>query len=368
MSEVRDQVLARAKAIAEYGVRQIEAGKHAGFALPERSKTNLVFDRASNSYVLGPRQIVRTTRNPHHLKSLARMMWLNKIVIDHIETGKTTTLRDLYYMSQHDEDAAAITFKRDNDEKGLKGAIDATALVTAMETLYGFPHEAFGIYPKAWSRIFGKAEVQYTDLVEYTTPVKLNSIPGGYFIDTHLASANLVSCNATSLFAIEKGAIFDKLIEEKWYERYNAVLLDLGGTGPSAAKLMAKRLVDRYSLKAYVIADGDPWGLHIARTFIVGSAKTAHLRLNVPNARFLGMTPQDIVDYNLTSMKLSEQDRARIAQLLEDPRYQDPTWKQYLLDYARLGKKAELEAFSKSGNLAYVINDYLPKKLEAIEN
>jgi DNA topoisomerase VI subunit A len=78
------------------------------------------------------------------------------------------------------------------------------------------------------------------------------------------------------------------------------------------------------------------------------------------------MTPRDIEDYNLTYMKLDRKDRARVSQLLEDPRYKDPTWRQYLMDYAHFGKKAELQAFSKPEDIAYAVNEYLPKKLEAM--
>ena len=118
-----------------------------------------------------------------------------------------------------------------------------------------------------------------------------------------------------------------------------------------------------------MFTDGDPYGYgNIYRTLKVGSGNAAHLNeyFCVPQARFLGVTPWDIEDFDLkeAAHPLAPFDIKRAQDALKnDPFIKNhPQWQKALNMMLEMGVRIEQQAFAKHG-LNYVINTYLPKKL-----
>ena len=98
----------------------------------------------------------------------------------------------------------------------------------------------------------------------------------------------------------------------------------------------------------------------------VGSGNAAHVNkfFCVPQVHFLGVTPQDVVDYKLPTHPLKDVDvkRARDA-LKNDPFIRHhKEWVQALKQMIEMGVRVEQQAFAMYG-LNYVIEKYLPEKL-----
>jgi DNA topoisomerase-6 subunit A len=78
----------------------------------------------------------------------------------------------------------------------------------------------------------------------------------------------------------------------------------------------------------------------------------------------LGITPQDIIDYDLPTHPLKEVDIKRAKDALKN----DPfilhyrAWQLALEQMIKMGVRAEQQALAKHG-LNYVIEEYLPQKL-----
>ncbi|NLU04783.1 MAG: DNA topoisomerase VI, partial [Methanothermobacter sp.] len=90
-------------------------------------------------------------------------------------------------------------------------------------------------------------------------------------------------------------------------------------------------------------------------------------QLATPDAKFLGVTASDIINYDLPTDPLKDVDVVRLNELLQDPRYRGDFWKTEIKKMLTIGKKAEQQSFSKDG-LEDVVDTYLPEKLEAVEN
>ena len=88
----------------------------------------------------------------------------------------------------------------------------------------------------------------------------------------------------------------------------------------------------------------------------------------MPQAHFLGVTPQDIIDYELPTHPLKDVDIKRAKDALKN----DPfilhykQWQQAIEQMIRMGVRAEQQALAKHG-LNYVIDEYLPQKLAHVE-
>jgi DNA topoisomerase-6 subunit A len=138
-----------------------------------------------------------------------------------------------------------------------------------------------------------------------------------------------------------------------------------------ATRRFIRKLSDECKLPVYAFVDCDPYGIsNIYRTLKVGSGNAAHISrfFCVPVARFLGVTPQDIIDYKLPTHPLKDVDvkRARDA-IKNDPFFQTfPVWAKAIEKLLAMGVRAEQQALAKWG-LNYVLDEYLPRKLKRTE-
>jgi DNA topoisomerase-6 subunit A len=176
-------------------------------------------------------------------------------------------------------------------------------------------------------------------------------------------------CRAGFILVIETASLFQRLVHHLFYETANCILVSMSGVPTRACRRFIRRLADDKQLPVLVFTDGDPYGYcNIYRTLKVGSGQAAHINrfFCVPQARFLGVTPQDIIDYELqdATHPLEEADikRARDA-LRNDPFIlHHREWQEALTRMLEMGVRVEQQAFAKHG-LNFVLERYLPDKL-----
>ena len=205
--------------------------------------------------------------------------------------------------------------------------------------------------------------------MEYTVPdyagraIDLTISPDGLPIGPALMTAEPIKSCAKIVIAVESGGMFSRLIETKAWKRFNAVLIHLGGQPPRAARSTMKTLHDRLGLPVYIFTDGDPWGMHIAQVIVSGSANSAHVEgLTIADAKWIGVTPNDIEQYSLPSEKLNNADLKRLDELSKDVRYSDKIWQDYIDGFRNNRVKAEQQAFSRYG-MDFVVDTYLSEKI-----
>jgi len=142
----------------------------------------------------------------------------------------------------------------------------------------------------------------------------------------------------------------------------------MGGVPSRACRRFIRRLADEKKIPVYAFTDGDPYGyMNIYRTLKVGSGNAAHLNrfFCVPQASYLGVTPQDVVEYNLPTHELKEQDIKRAQDALKNDPFvhHHKPWQKALEQMLKMRMRVEQQAFAKYG-LDFVVRDYLPKKLK----
>lgn len=333
---------------------QLERGEFPRIKLPGRTTSNIVFDEELNQFILGDQKAVRSASNIKQIRSLTQLLWVASFAKRLVSEGKSSTLRDLYYHSLN----YGIKFREQ---------MESDDTVTDLEALMTEPREAFNIFPKERSAIFGDLSI------EYTTPethkgrrANLGSNPDGVMVGLSVAQADFLSCNADKVFVIEKNAVFRRFIEERVYDKFNALLIDTAGQAPRLARLLIRRLSLELGLPVYLLTDADPWGMHIAMVIIRGSANAAHLReLTTSTARWVGLWATDIKRFSLPSFPLTKLDEQRIRLLEADMRYRDFEWQSELQEFKKTKRRTELESFSAHG-LTAIVEKYLPKKLKMI--
>jgi DNA topoisomerase-6 subunit A len=173
--------------------------------------------------------------------------------------------------------------------------------------------------------------------------------------------------DARFILAIETGGIFQRLQSHKFWRTASCILVSMGGVPARACRRFIRKLSDDCKLPVYAFVDCDPYGIsNIYRTLKVGSGNAAHLSqfFCVPRARFLGVTPSDIREYDLPTHPLQDVDVKRAKDALKnDPFFKSQKpWQKAINDLLKMGVRAEQQALAKWG-LNYVIEEYLPRKL-----
>lgn len=339
--------------LASLGKKIIQAlreNRYPVLEIPDRRTSNIVYDENSNHYVLGPSQNIRDSSNVKHVKRFAQLTWVASFAKELLQASRTSSLRDLYYTSE----AFGV---------GFSDQSESDRIVTDLECLTGFPRESFGIYPEEHSSIYGEVVMRYTVSGYEGKEIDLTVSPDGLPVGPALMTAEPLESKAEIVLAVESGGMFSRLIETKAWKRFNAVLVQLGGQPPRSTRRLMRNLHVFLGMPVYIFTDGDPWGMHIAKVITSGSANSAHIKdLTIPDAKWIGVTPEDIVQYSLPTEPMSDADLKRLDELSQDVRYSEPDWQNHIQQFKKIRNKAEQQAFSKFG-MDYVVDAYLSKKI-----
>ena len=234
-----------------------------------------------------------------------------------------------------------------------------------LEVTLGTTREDLGLMPEEdGASVYG--DITLFDEVELNAA---NVGKSGYTISPTIDQVEFLDHNVDKVLAVETMGMFHRLVQENAHKRFNTLIVGLKGQAARATRRFLKRVNEELNLPVYICNDGDPWGFHIAQVIISGSAKLAHVNkdLATPDAKFIGVTASDIINYDLPTDKLKDVDVMRLKELSKDPRYKDEFWQTEIKKMLKIGKKAEQQSFSKYG-LEYVVDTYFPAKFEEMEN
>jgi DNA topoisomerase-6 subunit A len=348
----KDIAVNKLKSLGEVIIEDVEKNSVPSIKVPSRGTSNIVYDNDKRYYVLGDRYGRRSLGNVKQIKKMAQMVYMANFCKNLVERGKTATLRELYYVSESWD----IDFG-DQQESNIVGE--------DLEVSLGMTREDLGLLPEEdGASVYGNLTVQEDDV----TIDAMKSGKSGYTIPPTIDEVKFVDHDVKRVIAVETMGMFHRLVQEEAYKKFDTLIVGLKGQAARATRRFLKRVNEELKLPVYVCNDGDPWGFHIAMVIISGSAKLAHVNheLATPDAKFMGVTASDIINYDLPTDPLKDIDVLRLKELSKDPRYKDPRWQTEIKKMLKIGKKAEQQAFSKYG-LEYVVDTYLPEKLEQME-
>lgn len=358
--EARERLEKAASALdgmAELVYKDLDSQKIPAMTLPTRAKSNIVFDEKSQVWKYGKNQTTRSAKSLDGALMLLRTMYMADFVKDMIEAEKSSTLRELYYISEGWELAKFNT----QSESDL--------LAEDLEVMTQLMREDFKLRPEE----DGAAVIGDLQIEEITRSGEMRTIhcqddvgDSGYAVpyNVEATKVNFKNVNAKFLVAIETGGMFARLVENGFDQDYDACLVHLKGQPARSTRRFVKRLSSEHKLPVVVFTDGDPWSYRIFASVAYGAIKSAHISefLATPEAQFMGVTPSDITNYDLPTDKLTDRDVAALKSELSDPRFQDEFWEGEIKLQIDMGTKSEQQALAKYG-LDFVTDTYLPEKL-----
>ncbi|MCK4628386.1 MAG: DNA topoisomerase IV subunit A [Sedimentisphaerales bacterium] len=328
--------------------------------IPVRSLSNVMY-RPKTGYLEMKGGIKERTLTVNTVKTFAQTLKMMSLSKELIEKDDMATKREAYYISKNWAEAA---FKEQPESDTVMEDIEAM-FGTIREQLRFVPEEKGG-------EIAGRLIV-----VDHDSKAKKLEIDctrfgsGSYSIPIDVENLDFRS-RAKFILAIETAGMFQRLHKYSYWDQNNCIMISLGGVPTRACRRFIRRLSDKFKIPVYAFVDGDPYGyFNIYRTLKVGSGNAAHLNrfFCVPQARFLGVTPQDVIDYKLPTHPLKEVDIKRAKDALKnDPFVQHhKPWQKAINQMLKAGVRVEQQAFAKHG-LDFVVKEYLPTKLKTVKN
>jgi DNA topoisomerase VI subunit A len=353
------QTLELIKNTAQTVNAKILLGKKPELKLPIRSLSNVSYSIKKGFLEIGSQRKARTL-TVNTVKTFAQTLRLMSLSKDLIETNDFATKRDAYYQSKNWGDAM---FKEQTESDAVMDDIEALFSVdkVSREQLRFVPDEHGGAVAGALTVYDPDLETGEIEKIDCT---RFGS--GAYSIPSSVEQLSFET-DAKFILAIETGGMFQRLQSHKFWKKKNCILVSMSGVPTRSTRRFIRRLSDQAGIPVYSFVDCDPYGIsNIYRTLKVGSGNAAHINqfFCVPQARFLGVTPQDIKDYKLPTHPLKDVDIKRAKDALKnDPFFQThQPWRKALELMLKMGVRAEQQALAKWG-LNYVIDEYLPAKL-----
>ncbi len=354
------ETLSQVKSVAERIYKAIKDEKVPTLKTPVRSLSNVEYDSDDGFFELKGSEKERSL-SANTIKKFTQTILLMNESKKVVESKDIMTKREAYYVSKNWGEAK---FSKQPESDSMMDDVEAM-LDVQREQLGFIPEEDGGAV--AGSLIIKDEDPNTGEVMEIDCR-KFGS--GAYNIPSNVENFEF-STDADFLLAIETAGMFQRLVKHNFYDQENCILVSLKGVPSRATRRFIKRLGEEESLPVYVFTDGDFYGhMNIYRTLKVGSGNSAHINkyFSVPHARFLGVTPQDINEYDLPTHPLKKVDVKRGNDALENDPFVDQhkEWQDAIEMQLDLGKRAEQQALAKHG-LNFVMTDYLPQKLEKKE-
>jgi DNA topoisomerase VI subunit A len=353
MSDALKQIQDAAVRIYE----NIKQKKKAELSAPIRSLNNVTYNTDDGFFQLKGDEKKRTL-TANTVKSFAQTLRLMSLSKQLIESKDIATKREAYYVSKNWDDA------RFNEQA------ESDAVMDDIEAMFQVNREQLGfIADEHGGSVAG--ELIVIDIDSNTNQelridcTKFGS--GSYSIPSDVEHLKFET-KAKAIIAIETNGMFERLNKHAFWKTNHCILISMGGVPTRACRRFIRRLSDDADIPVFVFTDGDFYGyFNIYRTLKVGSGNAAHINefFCVPKAQFIGITPQDIIDYKLPTHPMKEIDMKRGRDALKN----DPfvklhkEWQEAIKEQSKTGKRAEQQALAKHG-LNFVASNYLPDKLK----
>ncbi len=351
-AHVIGQIRAEARQVHD----KILARKTPALRLPLRSLANVTYKPAKGFFQIKGRSKERTL-TVSTVKTFAQTLRMMAFSKQLIETDDIATKREAYYVSKNWEDARF-------DEQP-----ESDAVMDDVEALFAVNREQLGFIPEEkGGEVAGQLVVIDHDR-ETGEELRIDCTRFGSGAYSIPISVEHLKFEATAKFilVIETAGMFQRLVKHSYWRDAHCILVSMGGVPTRACRRFVRRLADEKKIPVYVFVDGDPYGFgNIYRTLKVGSGNAAHMNefFCVPQARLLGVTPQDIIDYQLPTHPLKDVDIKRAKDALKNDPFimHHKPWQKAFEQQIKMGVRVEQQALAKHG-LNYVIDEYLPRKL-----
>jgi len=349
--------VARLDELARSIAHAATTGADPSLDIPTRALSNVDFNAKSRIIEMGDATQTRSFFNLGQAKKFMQTTLVGAGCRELLRQDKTTSIRDLFYHCKHTiEGAKENTF----DEQ-----TESDIIIEDLEVALASLREELGLFAEPKGALVGPMViVDKGDTIDLT---RMGS--GGYAVPS-IVEENIIKikqCSADFVLLIEKGAVWRRFNEDRFWERHNCLILHGGGQPPRGVRRLLWRVHHEHGLPVFVLVDNDPWGYYIYSVVKQGSISLAFesQRMAVPDAKFIGMSSFDAEKFDVppaVGIRINDRDIRRAKEIKGYPWFAKKAWQREIDHMLKQGVKLELEALSAK-DFSFITDTYLPRKL-----
>src|SRR5215208_5714368 len=328
--------------LADSVVRSVKGGKNPFLEIPIRSLANVKFNERRRLIELGSQRQKRYFFNVSMAKKFMQTFLVSEACRELIDAGKTTSIRDLYYMTKHTlGETKQNTFEEQEE---------SDPIIEDLEVSIDSLREELHLFATGRGSMVGPITIR-----DSGDTIDLRRMGSGGWSVPSIVEEHVVQFGKTEakyVLLVEKDAVWKRFNEDKFWQREKCLIVTGQGQPPRGVRRLVQRLHSELKLPVYVLVDNDPWGFYIYSVLKQGSINLAYesMRMAVPDARFVGLSSFDKDKYQLptnVSIRMDDGDNSRAKQMLAYPWFKNPKWQREIEEMIRSGVKFELEALSR---------------------
>jgi DNA topoisomerase-6 subunit A len=328
--------------------------------IPMRTRTNTNWNKRKGILEMGKGTAARELFNLNQAKQFMQTMLHASTIKDLIDAEKTSSLRGVFYKAKH---TVAGTKENTFDTQE-----ESDPILEDLEVTLGALREELHIFADNRGAMVGNITV--VDKGDEINCRRMGS--GGYAIPS-IVEPDIIEfkkCDADFVLHVEKGTVWNRFNEDRFWENHNCILTHGGGQPPRGVRRLLQRFNNELKLPVICLLDCDPWGHYIYSVIKQGSISLAFesTRLAIPEAKFLGIRAKDYDECDLpdtVKIELTPNDSKRAGEIAAYPWFKEHKgWQKEIAKLQANGFKMEVESLITK-DISYVTEEYVPQRLKA---
>ena len=346
--------------LADTVAKSAHKSRDIAISIPTRTRSNTLWNKKRGILQMGDATQSRELFNLNQAKQFMQTMLHASTIKELIEAEKTSSLRGVFYKAKH---TVAGTKENTFDSQD-----ESDPILEDLEVTLSSLREELHVFAENRGAMVGNITV--IDKGDEIDCRRMGS--GGYSLPS-IVEPDVIQfkkCEAKFVLHVEKGTVWNRFNEDRFWETHNCILTHGAGQPPRGCRRLLQRFNQELKLPIICLLDCDPWGHYIYSVIKQGSISLAFesSRLAIPEARFLGIRAKDYRECELTEavkIDLSENDIKRAREIAAYPWFsENKPWQREIDHMIRNGFKMEVESLITK-DISYVTEEYVPQRLKA---
>ena len=228
--------------LADVVITAANRSKDPTVAIPIRALSNVAFNPRKGIIEMGNKRQARSFFNVGMAKKFMQTILVADALAELQRSDLTTSLREIYYRTKH-------TIKNSH-ENTFDTQDESDPVIEDLEVSLEALREELHVRAENGGSVVGPLVLG--DDGDRVDCAKLGK--GGYSVPSIVEPeyVEIRRCSADFVLLVEKGTQWNRLSEDKFWRRYNCVLLTGNGQPPRGVRRLARRLHEEYRLPLYV--------------------------------------------------------------------------------------------------------------------
>ncbi len=307
------------------------AGKEPQLEIPTRTKSNTLWNKKRGILEMGDGTAARPLFDLKTAKQFMQTMLHSSTIKDLIEAQKTSSLRGVFYKAKH-----TVAGTRENT---FDTQDESDPILEDLEVALGALREELHIFAENRGSMVGNITI--VDKGDEIDCRRMGS--GGYALPS-IVEPDVIQfkkCEAKFVLHVEKGTVWNRFNEDRFWEKHNCILTHGAGQPPRGCRRLLQRLHQELKLPIICVLDADPWGHYIYSVIKQGSISLA-----------------------FESSRLAINDIKRANEIRAYPWFKDHKgWQREIDALLKSGFKMEVESLITK-DISYVTETYVPERLK----